>query len=129
MILGGSRGRCDGWGAGETLWVSLGFTKGAEQGSQMRSARGKQLLRLQWFCAPAWLRVGAGSTFGARGFEGQPLGEGEAEGGSGVPQRESVLARVGGHSSLWVCLCACLEGVCVCVCVCVRVCERDQDCL
>ena len=42
----------------------------------MRSARGKQLLRLQWFCAPAWLRVGAGSTFGARGFEGQPLGEG-----------------------------------------------------
>ena len=41
----------------------------------MRSARGKQLLRLQRFCAPAWLRVGAGSTFGARGFEGQPLGD------------------------------------------------------
>ena len=56
--------------------MSLGFTKGAEQGSQMRSAPGKQLLRLQRFCAAAWLRVGAGSTFGARDFEGQPLGEG-----------------------------------------------------
>lgn len=77
---GGSRGRRDGWGAGETLWVSLGLTKGAEQGSQMRSARGKQLLRPQWLCAPAWLRVGAGSTFGARGLEGQPLGEGPGRG-------------------------------------------------
>ena len=88
---GGSRGRRDGWGAGETLWVSLGFTKGAEQGSQMRSARGKQLLRPQWLCAPAWLRVGAGSTFGARGFEGQPLGEGpraRLRVGLGVRQRE-----------------------------------------
>ena len=100
--------------------MSLGFTKGAEQGSQMRSARGKQLLRLQWFCAPAWLRVGAGSTFGARGFEGQPLGEGpgEAEGGPGVPQRESVLGRVGG-SLQPVGLPLCLSGGCVCVRVCV----------
>ena len=70
--------------------MSLGFTKGAEQGSQMRSAPGKQLLRLQRFCAAAWLRVGAGSTFGARGSEGQPLGEGpgEAEGGPGGPPEE-----------------------------------------
>ena len=42
-------------------------------------------------------------------------GRGRLRVGLGVPQRESVLGRVGGHSSLWVCLCACLEGVCVCV--------------
>ena len=41
--------------------------------------------------------------------------------GLGVPQRESVLGRVGGPFSLWVYLCACLEGVRVCSCVCVSV--------
>lgn len=102
--------------------MSLGFTKGAEQGSQMRSARGKQLLRLQWFCAPAWLRVGAGSTFGARGFEGQPLGEGpgEAEGGPGAPP-EGKCTGEGGGSLQPVGLPLCLSGGCVCGYVCVSV--------
>ena len=49
--------------------------------------------------------------------------------GLGSPRGKVCWGGWGGHSSLWVCLCACLEGVCVCVCVCVRVCERDQDCL
>ena len=100
--------------------MSLWFTKGAEQGSQMRSARGKQLLRLQRFCAPAWLRVGAGSTFGARGSEGQPLGEGpgEAEGGPGGPP-EGKCTGEGGGSFQPVGLPLCLSGGCVCVCVCV----------
>ena len=69
----------------------LGVHGGRMRSSQTRSARGKQLLRPQWLCAPAWLRVGAGSTFGARGFEGQPLGEGpraRLRVGLGVRQRE-----------------------------------------
>ena len=60
--------------------MCLGVHGGRMRSSQTRSARGKQLLRPQWLCAPAWLRVGAGSTFGARGFEGQPLGEGPGRG-------------------------------------------------
>ena len=64
---------------------------------------------------------GLGARLGPAVLRGSLWGRGRARlrVGLGVPQRESVLGRVGRHSSLGVCLCACLEGVCVCMCVCV----------
>lgn len=65
-------------GGRETLWVSLGLTKGAEQGSQMRTAW-KTALRPQWLCAcvAGW---GLGARLGLAVWRGQPLGGGAGRG-------------------------------------------------